>query len=111
MGWMVSKVLRMSHEQGSELGKVYVHWCPGCRQAHAINVEKPNPWNAVWSFDGNVDRPTFSPSVNIVGRCHYFIRNGNIEFCSDSKHALSGQTVPLPEWPSEFEWYGDGTAK
>ena len=27
------------------------------------------------------------------------VRDGQIEFCSDSTHALSGQTVPLPDWP------------
>jgi hypothetical protein len=78
-------------------GKTLAHWCPGCDSLHVINVEKPNHCNALWTWDGNVEQPTFSPSINIVGVCHYFIKAGQIEFCSDSRHALAGQTVPLPE--------------
>lgn len=94
----------------------YLHWCPGCNEAHAIAVENP-AWNgAQWSFDGNLDAPTFQPSVNVrwgkfavptfvdeepgdSGVCHYFISAGRILFCADSTHPLAGQTVPLPEWP------------
>ena len=50
-----------------------------------------------WTFDGNEESPTFAPSINIVGRCHYHIRAGRIEFCGDSKHALAGKTVNLPD--------------
>jgi hypothetical protein len=82
---------------------VHMHWCPGCSSFHLIDVEQPNPRNgARWSFDGNVFRPTFSPSINIVGSCHYFIRNGYIEFCADSQHALAGQTVELPAIPERW---------
>lgn len=81
---------------------VYLHWCPGCNQAHPINTGEKNQWNAIWSFDGNFARPTFNPSINIVGRCHYFIREGNIQFCGDSKHALAGKTVPLPDFPEDW---------
>ena len=54
---------------------------------------------AVCSRDGNAEAPTFSPSINIVGRCHYFIIAGMIEFCGDSRHHLAGQVVPLPDIP------------
>lgn len=91
----------------------FAHWCPGCDQAHIIAVSRPNHCNAIWTFDGNVDAPTFSPSINITWGgivdedgnewprevCHYFIRGGQIEFCGDSTHALAGQTVPLPDLP------------
>jgi hypothetical protein len=78
-----------------------MHWCPGCKARHIINIEKPLPNGAKWTWDGNVDAQTFSPSINIVGRCHYFIRSGMIEFCGDSAHELAGKTVPLPDFP---EW-------
>jgi hypothetical protein len=82
----------------------WMHWCPGCKNTHAIAVEKPFENGARWTFDGNMEAPTFAPSVKVnwpePGRvCHYFIKAGNIEFCSDSTHALAGKTVPLPEWP------------
>lgn len=79
------------------------HYCPGCEQLHRIPVNKPQSSNGCqWSWNGDVENPSFSPSINIVGRCHYFIRNGNIEFCADSKHALSGKTVPLPDIPEDW---------
>lgn len=33
----------------------YLMWCPGCDEAHVIND--------TWQFDGNMERPTFSPSI------------------------------------------------
>lgn len=94
----------------------YMHWCPGCKQLHHINVEVPHTNGAVWKFNGDLNKPAFNPSVNhltpkVDGNgdpiqpyqweplCHYFIREGRIEFCGDSKHALRGQTVALPPLP------------
>lgn len=84
----------------------WMHWCPGCEGMHAIAVEKPFDNGAKWTFNGDHDKPTFNPSVKIDFRvcgeqrvCHYFIREGVIEFCGDSTHALKGQHVPLPLIP------------
>ena len=78
-----------------------MHWCPGCKARHLIETKERNANGAIWSWDGNAEAPTFSPSINIVGRCHYFITAGQIQFCGDSTHPLAGQTVELPEFP---EW-------
>lgn len=92
----------------------YAHWCPGCEEMHIIPTEPP--YHIHWRFNGNVEMPTFDPSVNHrwgkkvdpnfveedpseSGQCHYFIRNGAIEYCGDCTHPLSGQTVPLPAVP------------
>lgn len=105
----ISRALRRA-ERG------HAHWCPGCEEMHVI----PDSW----SFDGNIACPTFSPSVKITGKqsvvvdgewtgewvrdgagnaidacCHYFLRAGRLEFCTDSTHKLAGQTVPLPDLP------------
>ncbi len=80
----------------------YVHYCPGCDQLHLINTKRKNDNDAQWSFDNNFEKPTFSPSINIVKQCHYFIRNGFIEYCSDSKHKLKGETIELPNIPEDF---------
>ena len=72
--------------------KDYCFQCPGCGQWHVIQTPR-------WKFNGDQQKPTFSPSVkhstNTKTTCHYFIRNGKIEFCSDSPHKLSGQTIEL----------------
>lgn len=95
---------------GEEYRGAYFHWCPGCQQLHSYFVHKPWVNGAKWTFNGDSNAPEFHPSMNIVGRCHYFVRRGNgrngedasrayINFCGDSKHSLSGQTVLLPPIP------------
>lgn len=91
-------------------------WCPGCDRAHTIQYgEGPRPR---WTWDGNAERPTFSPSVlvrwnepnddpekfddsayDVAKVCHVFIRGGRIEFLPDCTHKLAGQTVDIPAWP------------
>ena len=100
----------------------FSHWCPGCRQTHLIPTSAP--YKTHWSFDGNLDAPTFGPSVKVTGKklvmvddewtggwerdadgnpidycCHYFLIGGQLQFCGDSTHELAGQTVPLPDLP------------
>lgn len=87
--------------------------CPGCDEAHHIQVgEGPGPR---WGWNGDVDRPTFTPSVLVTSpanpdagpgfeewlterRCHSFVTDGRIQFLGDCTHALQGQTVDLPPW-------------
>ena len=77
------------------------HYCEGCRRLHLISVTKPNQYsNAQWTFNNDYEKPTFTPSINIVGHCHYFITDGNIMYCGDSTHSLAGLTVPLPNFPN-----------
>lgn len=85
-------------------------WCPGCEESHQIDTEE-------WKFNDDFEKPTFSPSYltwvdpnpsanpkykngkYFKGfRCHSFIRQGTIEYLSDSTHRLAGQTVEIPEW-------------
>ena len=119
----MSKVSAFLRRTGAAEGYTaggYSHWCPGCKSMHHFAVDAPQRNGARWTFDGNVDRPTFSPSMHIkwgrfadpnyraepgdedlIGVCHYFLRAGVIEFLSDSTHALAGKTVPLPPLPEE----------
>ena len=58
----LSAVLR-----GGEGGRLSF-WCPGCDESHAIQVGAgPGPR---WGWDGNIERPTFTPSV-LVTTGHY----------------------------------------
>jgi hypothetical protein len=91
-------------------------WCPGCQEAHAVGPS--------WTFNGDYERPTFSPSIKVTGKrritdeeydrimggekveipdmcCHSFIRDGQIQFLGDCTHALAGQTVPLRSFDEE----------
>jgi hypothetical protein len=77
-----------------------VHWCPGCCQLHPVAVDKPNSLGAFWTWNGNKDQPTFTPSFHLRGICHYFIQDGKIDYLNDSTHFLAGQTVELPNIPA-----------
>jgi hypothetical protein len=83
-------------------------YCPGCSMVHGVFTQDyPESTSARWNFDGNVESPTFSPSIIVTIKygppikvCHSFVRNGKIEFLSDCYHSLASQTVDLPD----FEW-------
>lgn len=91
--------------------------CPGCGHEHVYFVNSPH-WtkdSQGWQFNGDFDKPTFTPSLLLrrgkylfpdyvengfpgeSGQCHLFVKDGMIEYCSDSTHHLAGQTIPLPE--------------
>lgn len=123
----LSTVLR-----GGEGGRLSF-WCPGCKSSHTISTEGPP--NATWGWNGDVDKPIFTPSVLMrqghyaydtpqetcwctynaanpdkpapftCERCHSFVgcngaQPGQIIFLGDCTHALAGQVVDLPPWPT-----------
>lgn len=99
--------------------------CPACGP-HYLNTD-PDKWYdepnkkkmPCWAFNGNMDSPTFNPSLLVrTGTyvnpdmngvpegdrqwfqehsviCHSFIRDGKIQFLGDCTHHLKGQTVLL----------------
>lgn len=101
--------------------------CPGCGHIHAVTVAddgRHHPGHA-WGFNGDGDRPTFTPSIlvrtpewvpPVTGEnleewkrnpwpqtkvetvCHSFVTDGRIQFLGDCTHALAGQTVDLPDF-------------
>ena len=95
----------------------YLAWCPGCDERHGFAVDpRTSSGGAVWSFDGNLESPTFSPSLGVKEydpdegefipgyKCHSFVKNGQWQFLSDSRHRLAGQTVPMipvAGWPTD----------
>lgn len=47
--------------QGGRVG----FFCPGCREMHQLRIEGASP--GCWGFNGDYDRPTFTPSVLVRG--------------------------------------------
>jgi len=91
--------------------KEFLFWCPGCERHHLIRTGSKTPPN--WTFNGDLEKPTFSPSylcgghvynddgsvkdMFVKSRCHSFIENGSIWYLEDCHHTLKGQTVALPD--------------
>lgn len=69
-------------------------FCPGCGYEHFVNTNRNGH-----VFNGDFDKPTFTPSVLVHGqhRCHSFITEGKIKYLNDCSHQLAGQTITLPE--------------
>lgn len=75
-------------------------WCEGCKHAHGYRVgTSPSP---TWTFDGNLDAPTFKPSYKEfctgletkkeTTLCHFFVTAGVIDYLGDSSnHQLRGK--------------------
>lgn len=92
-----------------------LHFCPACDDLHPFAVDKPFRNGSRWTFDGNPENPTFAPSMNIrtgpynggkkqgkTDVCHYFLKEGRIQYLDDCTHALRGQTVDLPPVPEKY---------
>lgn len=103
----------------------YIHWCPACLEMHRL----PDSW----TFNGDLNKPTFTPSFMHTGLklnkdangvwigegrdawlydqagnpipdiCHYILTNGVLNFCADCTHPLAGQNVPLPLLPDALQ--------
>ena len=44
----------------------YAFHCPGCQYGHAVTVNgHKNSQGASWGWNGSMDKPTFTPSINI----------------------------------------------
>lgn len=114
---------QLSSKLRSVAGGGFAYWCQGCEEMHVVS--------SGWAFDGNLEAPTFSPSVLTTSghyvpgwqgpscwctyntehpdspapfkceRCHTFIKGGMVQFLGDCTHALAGQTLPLPDLPSQ----------
>jgi hypothetical protein len=108
----VSRVMRRGEGR-------YFHWCPGCEEMH--------PLPDGWTFNGDLERPTFSPSfaqggmqtVQVDGKwtgewvrdgegkpvprvCHYFVEEGRLRFLDDCTHPLAGKTIDMPDLPAHL---------
>lgn len=78
-------------------------WCEGCRSLHRFDDR--------WTFDGNLEHPTFSPSLltqweegeeHRPCRCHVFITAGQVQYLGDCTHDLAGQTLPIADMPAGY---------
>jgi hypothetical protein len=114
---------RLSAKLRSIEGNRIGFWCPGCDSMHVIVAKEGR-----WTWDGNAEMPTFSPSVLVRGGhyapghsgacwctynaehpdqpakyecsiCHSFVTKGRIQFLDDCTHHLKGHNVDLPDFP------------
>lgn len=84
----------------------YGFHCPGCKHRHLIYTKEQSPGGAKWIFNGDLEKPNFTPSIFVnpknhecyvpeLHSCHSFIRDGKIQFLNDCTHESAGQTIEL----------------
>lgn len=88
--------------------------CPACGW-HGIPVKVNVKEDNSWQWNGNLDKPTITPSVNHYYpesayeqhpglkryRCHYIITDGIMNFCADCTHDKSGQSIIMVDYTDE----------
>lgn len=83
-----------------------------CEPEHATHIEMhfPGPMplrflpivkinnGPKWTWNFDTESPTIDPSLltsDGQNKCHSFVRNGRVEYLSDSTHEFAGQTLDL----------------
>ena len=101
---MAQKVFQVVDSDKQPLG--YAFYCEGCGNYHMYYTEKPNDIGAKWTFNGDLDRPTFRASMlirmnkeqdNVDLVCHSFVTDGKIQYLNDCTHHLKGQTIEMKD--------------
>jgi len=78
----------------------YTFHCLGCGYSHGVwTTRLEGETHPLWGFNGNLDKPTFTPSLLVRGVfvCHSFIKDGKIQYLNDCTHNLAGQTIEMEE--------------
>jgi hypothetical protein len=113
MGTLSRKLRKWGNPANGDEGLTY--WCQGCQMSHSIKTRGAGSWG----WNGNAERPTFTPSVLVTWpanpdaseefkewrterRCHTFITDGRVQFLQDCTHELVGQTLDLPDLPDHM---------
>lgn len=80
----------------------HIIFCPACDTYHLFNADR-------WTFNGDLDKPTFKPSMLFNKdlsnknhpRCHSFVTDGNIIYLGDCSHDMKNTEIELPLISSE----------
>jgi len=115
----MAKIARLEAPQGKPHPgmEAYIFECPGCGMDHMIPVNYTDEYRKScvaagrstpqWTFNGDLDKPTFGPSLLVTwdygdkerkhNVCHSFVREGRIQFLSDCTHKMANMTVDLAD--------------
>lgn len=96
-------------------------WMVKCVCPSQWHVFPKQPLNngAKWAFNGDMEKPTFTPSMNVgvnmpgphhnpeceTWRCHFIVTAGVAHYCGDCTYH-AGESIPLQAWePSKIAYY------
>ena len=78
-------------------------YCPGCDELHWVAIEDGIKYSdgapaPVWTWNNHKVKPTITPSLYIVGKCHSQVTNGVVHFFNECSHMLIDMDVRLEAW-------------
>lgn len=91
----------------------FLLWCPACGFGHVFEYPR-------WSFNGNLDKPTFTPSLRIFVRitkevddklidtgeirtvCHFNLVDGQLQYAGDNPHQFNSQIITMQDIPENY---------
>lgn len=74
----VARIVESTDDRGNVVFRHVWTWCPGCDSLHPFRVMATGQ-EETWEWDGNLEAPTFSPSL----------------LCSSSVHLCEGEHDPV----------------
>lgn len=118
---MSNPVARVVEYTASAPGKQVWTWCPGCDTIHPFTIESDGRLNGgtTWEWDGNLEAPTFSPSLLVHMSVHLCEGEHDPVVCEDpaceaTGHALGAMVDGKPTWrfpdeqPDDYDIRGHG---
>lgn len=90
-------------------------FCEGCKCGHKFYIQEGHPYHdasgkrLVWTWNKNIQHPTFGPSLIIdpdspKRRCHINIDAGWITFHGDCGHDMKNKRIQLQPFESDAEY-------
>ena len=106
------KVVRREFtSDGHHIAACFVY-CPACKRAHRFIMENDEDPENVWDFDGDMEFPTFNPSLLVESGplkpdaanhiCHSFLKKGVWDFLGDCTHDYAGNKTQMVDFPEDY---------
>lgn len=90
--------------KGSQGERIALFFCPGCGYNHPYQLDIPAANGAMWTFNEDMEKPTFTPSLlcnkGTEVQCHLHVTDGKIIYSPDCFHDLKNQILDLQELPN-----------
>lgn len=119
----MSSVARIVEYTGNQVGKQVWTWCPGCHMMHPFTIESDGKLNkgTTWQWNGDLEKPTFSPSLLCYNSVHLCEGEHDPEICWEYPdcevrgHSIGAEVdgeikwvFPNDDMPEKGQVYGHG---
>lgn len=79
-------------------------WCPGCDRLHPFRLAPGDERGVFWEWDGNLESPTFSPSLLCYSSVHLCEGEHAPTECTDAACAERSHALGWRDEAGEVHW-------